>query len=274
MELAERLNLQKADASKAASGKDAEKVAKAKAASRRKVIDPTTKNEVIIQDVDGSFEDSIRRPKITVPKAGINPSAAPQPDILPGVPAPHLPEGDGEEYRRTLDDLAPPEANPDKTGDYLHHSRNHEVIYHPLPIADLKKSFYALEEAIYQLSLAVIGGIVVLNWLFVGGGFKGLLSSVLAGIIVSCGIHLWLRGIQEDANAINWEAEKKRAIAATESLVPESVEWMNSLVGIVWRLINPEMFTAMADTLEDVMQASVPPVHHSECARLLDRSGR
>lgn len=258
-ELATRLNLQKADASKAASGKDSERIAKAKAASRRKVIDPTTKNEVVIQDVDGDFEDSIRRPKITVPRADMNPRRAPEPENLPGVPAPHLPEGDGEAYRRTLDDLAPPDANPDKTQDYLHHSKNHEVIYHPLPIADLKRSFYALEEAINQITIAVTAGIVALNWLFVGGGFKGLIASILAGVIVSSGIHLWLRGIQEDANSINWDAERKRAVAATESLVPESVEWMNSLVGIVWNLINPEMFAAMADTLEDVMQASVPP---------------
>ena len=87
----------------------------------------------------------------------------------------------------------------------------------------------------------------------------GLLASIFAGIIVSCGIHLWLRRVQEDANAVNWDANRRRATAATESLVPESVEWMNSLVGIVWNLINPEMFASMADTLEDVMQASVPP---------------
>ncbi|RDW56363.1 hypothetical protein BP5796_13238 [Coleophoma crateriformis] len=257
-ELAERLNLQNADASKAASGKDSDKIAKAKAASRRKVIDPTTKNEVVIQDVDGDFEDSVRRPKITVPTAAIDPQHAPQPNDLPGVAKPHLPTGDGETYRETLDDLAPPEANPDKTHDFLARSKKREVLYHPLPMADLKRSFYALESAVQQTTIAVIVGIVALNWLFIGGGWKGLLSSTLAGLIVSCGIHLWLRRIQEDANAVNWEAERKRATAATESLVPESVEWMNSLVGIVWNLINPEMFAAMADTLEDVMQASVP----------------
>ncbi|TVY38861.1 Meiotically up-regulated protein [Lachnellula subtilissima] len=258
-ELSHRLNLQNADASKAASGSDSDKIKAAKAASRRKVVDPTTKNEVVIQDVDGDFEQSIRKPMITVPKASMNPVHAPQVNSIPGVPHPHLPEGSGEEYRATLDDLAPPEANPDKTQDYLHHSKNHEVIYHPLPIVDLKRSFGALEGAIQQSSAVIIIGIIALNWLFVHRGWKGLIASVFAGIIVSCGIHLWLRGVQEGANAINWDSERKRAKAATESLVPESVEWMNSLVGIVWSLINPDMFASMADTLEDVMQASVPP---------------
>ncbi|KAG0647594.1 Meiotically up-regulated [Hyphodiscus hymeniophilus] len=240
-ELSERLNLQNADASKAASGKDSEKIKAAKAASRRKVVDPTTKNEVVIQDVDGSFEQSIRRPKITVPLAD------------------RLPKGDGESYRQALDDLAPPEADPARTKDYLHHSKNHDVVYHPVPTADLKASFYALEGAVQGTTAAVIVGIVGLNWLVLGGGWKGILASLFAGVIVACGIHLWLRNVQEDANAVNWDAERKRAIAATESLVPESVEWMNSLMGIVWKLINPEMFAAVADTLEDVMQASVPP---------------
>lgn len=47
---------------------------------------------------------------------------------------------------------------------------------------------------------------------------------------------------------------------ATLNLLPESVEWMNNFLGIVWGLINPDMFAAVADTLEDVMQASVPAV--------------
>lgn len=240
-ELAERLNLQQSDASKAASGKDSEKIAQAKAASRRRVIDPTTKNEVIIQDVDGDFEASIRKPTITVPNAS------------------YLPRGDGEHYRQTLDELAPPEADPERSKDFLHRSKNREVIYHPIPLADLKRSFYALEGAVKGTEIGVIVGTIVLNGLFLGWGFKSFFASFSAGIIIACGIHLWLRNIQEDANAVNWDAERNRAIAATESLVPESVEWLNSLVGIVWTLINPEMFAAMADTLEDVMQASVPP---------------
>lgn len=35
---------------------------------------------------------------------------------------------------------------------------------------------------------------------------------------------------------------------------------MNTLLGIVWGLVNPDLFQSVADTLEDVMQASVPGV--------------
>ena len=47
---------------------------------------------------------------------------------------------------------------------------------------------------------------------------------------------------------------------AVANLLPESVEWMNTLLGVVWGLINPDMFAGVADTLEDVMKASVPGV--------------
>ena len=44
------------------------------------------------------------------------------------------------------------------------------------------------------------------------------------------------------------------------NLIPESVEWMNTFLGVMWGLIDPEMFASVADMLEDIMQASVPGV--------------
>src|SRR4051812_15794381 len=35
---------------------------------------------------------------------------------------------------------------------------------------------------------------------------------------------------------------------------------MNTFMGVMWGLIDPDMFIGVADTLEDVMQASVPAV--------------
>lgn len=57
---------------------------------------------------------------------------------------------------------------------------------------------------------------------------------------------------------MDWESEKKRGESAVLNLIPESVEWMNSLLGLVWSLVNPEMFSSVADMIEDVMQASLP----------------
>lgn len=58
-------------------------------------------------------------------------------------------------------------------------------------------------------------------------------------------------------------------VQATANLLPESVEWLNKLMSIVWGLVNPDMFQAVADTLEDVMQASVPKmIEHIRVAEI------
>ena len=40
--------------------------------------------------------------------------------------------------------------------------------------------------------------------------------------------------------------------------VPESAEWMNALLTVVWPLIDPALFTGVVDMVEDIMQASLP----------------
>ncbi|PKS10104.1 hypothetical protein jhhlp_001854 [Lomentospora prolificans] len=59
-----------------------------------------------------------------------------------------------------------------------------------------------------------------------------------------------------------WTAarEEEELINESEVELPESVAWLNSLLASVWPLINPDLFTSLADTLEDVMQASLPKV--------------
>ena len=59
-----------------------------------------------------------------------------------------------------------------------------------------------------------------------------------------------------------WDAARVEEHNSTQSggRLPESVAWMNSLLSSVWPLINPDLFTSLADMLEDVMQASLPKV--------------
>lgn len=55
-----------------------------------------------------------------------------------------------------------------------------------------------------------------------------------------------------------WEAARKKEQDTADSPTPESTQWLNSLLASVWYLINPDLFAGLADTLEDVMQASLP----------------
>ena len=58
-----------------------------------------------------------------------------------------------------------------------------------------------------------------------------------------------------------WDAarEDEAKLNTSNGHLPESVGWLNSLLSSVWPLVNPDLFTSLADTLEDVMQASLPP---------------
>jgi hypothetical protein len=59
-----------------------------------------------------------------------------------------------------------------------------------------------------------------------------------------------------------WDASREREEETHQGdeIIPESVAWMNSLLSSIWPLINPDLFTSLADMLEDVMQASIPSV--------------
>jgi len=251
--LQERLNLQKNEGSEVDQTKQQK--------NRRLVVDPVTKSNVVIHDIRGNFKDSVRRPKATVPLANIDPveGDAIVPNEVIGADAPAVAVGSGEQYRIIMDDLAPPEANPTIAKELNQHSTKTKVLYHPSPVSDLQEIHSKIESAITALTVSVVLGTVFLNWAFVGGKWKGFVASTFIGGVLSVALHLWLRRLQSDSNDRNWESDRLRAKAAVDSLMPETTEWLNEIIGTVWQLINPEMFQPAADTLEDIMQASVPP---------------
>jgi hypothetical protein len=55
-----------------------------------------------------------------------------------------------------------------------------------------------------------------------------------------------------------WQGERQKGNQIAKNATAESAQWLNSLLASVWPLINPDLFTAICDTLEDVMQASLP----------------
>ncbi|EUC41535.1 hypothetical protein COCMIDRAFT_105898 [Bipolaris oryzae ATCC 44560] len=55
-----------------------------------------------------------------------------------------------------------------------------------------------------------------------------------------------------------WRAERERGQELAKTQTAESTQWLNSLFASIWPLINPDLFTSISDTLEDVMQASLP----------------
>ena len=162
-----------------------------------------------------------------------------------------------EEYRKTQDDTAPPDAQPGTTEDVPLKGESTNVLFHPTPGVDFTDGFAALEKNTAILCGVIVVGIIASTRVFHRFSFLG---SLLTAILVSGSVWFWMKRIKEEAENIRWETEKQRGQTAQINLIPESVEWMNSLLKIIWGLVNPDMFVSMADTLEDVMQASVPGI--------------
>ncbi|KAI0074714.1 hypothetical protein K474DRAFT_1665159 [Panus rudis PR-1116 ss-1] len=65
------------------------------------------------------------------------------------------------------------------------------------------------------------------------------------------------RKVEKEMERVRMSMHVQRAEAFSPP-TPESVEWLNALIKVVWGLINPEMFVPVVDMVEDVLQASLP----------------
>ncbi|ROW17113.1 hypothetical protein VPNG_01189 [Cytospora leucostoma] len=215
--------------------------------NRRTVRDPVTGQDVEIDDVDKATVEATRDPHLFVPNANLGKDTPIKTDHTQS----------GEEYRRAQDITAPPDpVEPGTTSDVPIHGEKTNVLFHPTPSVSYEPMYEALETRANVLTIGIFLAIIFIGKLF-GGSLWGLIP--LAGC-VSSGVFLWVKDLIRQGRAIDWSSEQKRGETAVVNLIPESVEWMNAALALVWRLINPDMFAAVADTLEDVMQASVPGI--------------
>ena len=89
-------------------------------------------------------------------------------------------------------------------------------------------------------------------------GFEALLTVILTLMSISV-VQTWT---QKQAEAIwddaVWHAQKLEARKTLRTGSEETTLWLSKLIGSIWPLVNPDLFTGLGDTLEDVMQASLP----------------
>ncbi|RDW75577.1 hypothetical protein BP5796_06398 [Coleophoma crateriformis] len=215
--------------------------------SRKTVTDPTTGKEVQIEDVNADFMKAANEPVLSVPNANLGKETTMKTEASQS----------GADYKHTQDITAPPDpVEPGSTSDVPIHGEKTNILFHPTPSISYEPMYIALEKRATILCAGILVSIVVLGKLF-GGALYGLIP---LGMCVSSGVFLWVKELIRSGRATEWQSEKDRGETATANLIPESVEWLNSLMAIIWGLIDPDMFVSVADTLEDVMQASVPGI--------------
>ncbi|KAK6225808.1 c2 domain-containing protein [Colletotrichum tabaci] len=211
------------------------------------VRDPVTGKDVEIEDPKDDFEDVVENPQISIPNQNLGKEATISTSS----------KQSGEEYRHAQDVTAPPDpVEPGSTSDVPIHSEKTNVAFFKTPSVSYEPMFEHLERRANILCAGIFFSIVIVGKFF-GGALYGL---VPLGFCVASGVFLWVKDLITQGRNTEWSSEQERGETATVNLVPESVEWMNTALGIMWNLINPEMFAGVADTLEDVMVASVPGV--------------
>ncbi|KAF1963079.1 hypothetical protein CC80DRAFT_434501 [Byssothecium circinans] len=215
--------------------------------TQQTVTDPTTGKEVVIEDVNKTMKDQVENPLLSVPNANLDKDTPIKTD-------PHQSQ---EDYKYNQDVTAPPDPVAEgTTSDVPIHGEKTNILFHPTPSVSYEPMFVALEKRGTILSAAIFAATVIVGKIF-GGALKGLIP---LGMCLSSGVFLWVKEVIRSGREVEWSSEQTRGRMATANLLPESVEWMNTLLGVVWGLINPDMFQGVADTLEDVMQASVPGI--------------
>jgi len=215
--------------------------------TKKTVTDPVTGKQVDIEDVNEEFTKRVENPVLSVPNANLDRD----------TPVKTEASQSGEEYRNNQDITAPPDpVAPGSTSDVPIHGEKTNILFHPTPSVSYEPMFEALEKRTTVLCGGILIAIIVLGKMF-GGALYGLIPLAMC---VASGVFLWMKELVRAGRVQEWSSEKERGQHATANLIPESVEWMNTFMGVMWGLIDPDMFIGVADTLEDVMQASVPGV--------------
>ena len=89
--------------------------------------------------------------------------------------------------------------------------------------------------------------------------------TILVGLSGFLGVYIgsgWLsnriKTVWDDETWASARKEEKKQQA--DVAIPESSMWLNFMVAAIWPLVNPDLFNSLVDTLEDVMQASLPKI--------------
>ena len=86
-----------------------------------------------------------------------------------------------------------------------------------------------------------------------------LIPCAAVGGAIIWALQVWLKNrIHSVWDDELWHSARVQEQETVDSPIPESTQWLNSVLSSIWPLINPDLFASLADTLEDVMQASLP----------------
>lgn len=140
------------------------------------------------------------------------------------------------------------------------------TVYQQAVLFGLGSLFLTLLVLLVGWQLVVFGSTSQRGWDWQTSWSKFLIHTVIficPGLGIGGGliwaIRKWLGNRIDDIwEGQVWEAARTQEQDTADCPTPESTQWLNSILASVWSLVNPDLFAGLADTLEDVMQASLP----------------
>lgn len=161
------------------------------------VHDPTTQNEVQIEDVNKDFIKAVENPQLSVPNANLGRDTTVRTDASQTNP----------EYKHNQDVTAPPDPVAEgSTSDVPIHGEKTNILFHPTPSVSYEPMFASLENRASGLCIGVFVAIVLLGKMF-GASLKGLIPTAMC--IVS-GIWLWMKEVIRSGREVEWSSEQSR----------------------------------------------------------------
>ncbi|RDW56364.1 C2-containing protein [Coleophoma crateriformis] len=154
----------------------------------------------------------------------------------------------------TADDEA--NAKAGATDDVPIGAEKSNILFHPTPNVDFDRVFIAVEKDLRKISFLIFGSVVILDWLFIGGGWKGFGKSLLPSAGVAAAVYFILTMAAQKAS----KSKIEQVNPQIEKLpyVPESVEWMNSLVETLWDTLQQGFFDGIRDQVNDTIKPLIP----------------
>ena len=168
-----------------------------KSSNQQSVTDPTTGNQVVIENASKSAYEELENPKLSVPNANLGRSTTVKTEANQKNP----------EYKHKQDITAPPDpVEPGSTSDVPIHGEKTNILFHPTPSVSYEPTFAALEKQATMVCIGVFLAVCVLGKMF-GGKLIGLVPLAMC---VTSGIFLWMKEVVRSGREVEWQSEKER----------------------------------------------------------------
>ncbi|WWD22673.1 hypothetical protein CI109_107166 [Kwoniella shandongensis] len=153
------------------------------------------------------------------------------------------------------------DADPKDFDSHTPATNGTNVLFHAYPPPQ-PPSVDAMLGKLRMLGVGAAGGLFVV-WISVAFGngiisliWRSILCSVI-GFALMTGISIVERGLSKEVERVRQDMGRQRGEAFSPP-VPESVEWLNGLIKLIWGLVDPSLFISVADMVEDILQQSLP----------------